>query len=67
MHACVKESKDILSDSTKVQGKKYVNSLLAFGQLSTYTKAFGIKYFGGFTPGAQHFMTRILAEGIYWF
>jgi hypothetical protein len=48
VHGHVEESKNTLRDSITVKDKKYVNSLLGFGQLSTYTKAIGIKYFGGF-------------------
>lgn len=48
MQAHAAESKNTFTDSVTVKGKKYVNSLLVFGQLSTYTKAVGLKYFGGF-------------------
>jgi hypothetical protein len=46
MHADVEDKNT--NDSIVVKDKKYVNSLLVFGQVSIYTKALGIKYSGGF-------------------
>lgn len=58
------KNKNRLADSLPVKSKKYTSSLLAFGQLSTYTQAIGLKYCGGMRL-KNHPLVR-LGPSLFW-